>query len=209
MTWNLTGSYLESCNCDVVCPCITSGLTAPADQERCEATLAFHVDTGRVERDGTDPVDVSDRTVVLAVDAPRVMADGGWNVALFVDGRADDRQADALVSVFSGAAGGPMAALAPLIGNVLGVERVPISFKDDGRRHTVLVGNSIDIEVEDQVAPQNGDAGPVMTLSGVFHPANSTVNLARALRSSGRAVHGRSWDFAGRNGHSAPFAWSA
>lgn len=204
MTYQLNGTYLESCNCDVVCPCTTSGLTAPADHERCQVTLAFHVDSGQI-----DGVDVSDRSVVLFADAPQVMADGGWQVGLYIDASASDAQADALGRVFSGQAGGPMGALAPLVGQVLGVERVPITYRDAGRRHSVSVGEAIDIEIDDRVAPQFGDRGPVMALTGVFHPANSTLTVARSSRATGKGVHGRSWDFAGRNGHSAPFAWSA
>jgi hypothetical protein len=204
MAWNLNGTYLESCNCDVVCPCTTSGFAAPADNERCQVTLAFHVARGEIEG-----VDVSDRSVVVFADAPRVMADGGWQVALYVDGSADDSQAEALGRVFAGQAGGPMAALVPLIGEVLGVERVPIDYRDDGRRHAVRVADAIDIEIEDQVAPQFGEDGPVMRLTGIFHPANSTLTVARSTRATGNGVHGRSWDFTGRNGHAAPFAWSA
>jgi hypothetical protein len=147
--------------------------------------------------------------VVVFADAPQVMADGGWQVALYVDDAADEAQMEALVKVFSGQAGGPMSALAPLIGEVLGVERTPIRYSDEGRRHDVRVGELIDIEVEDQVAPQYGENGPVMMLTDVFHPANSTVTVGRSTRATGSGVHGRSWDFAGRNGHSAPFAWSA
>jgi hypothetical protein len=204
MSWNVTGTYLESCNCDAVCPCTASGLTAPADNDRCQVTLAFHVDHGDI-----DGVDVADRSVVVFADTPQVMADGGWQVALYLDDRADEAQADALGRVFSGQAGGPMAALAPLIGEVLGVQRAPLTYHDRGRRHAVQVGDTIDIEIEDSVAPQFGDDGPVMQLTGVFHPANSTVTVARSTRATGRAVYGRDWDFGGRNGHSAPFAWSA
>ncbi|GAA3049236.1 DUF1326 domain-containing protein [Streptomyces glomeratus] len=204
MAWNLSGTYLESCNCDVVCPCTTSGLTAPADRERCQVTFAFHIERGEV-----DGVDVSDRNVVVFADTPRLMADGGWQVALYVDGSADDRQADALGKVFSGQAGGPMAALAPLVAEVLGVERVPIGYHDDGRRHSVRVSDVIDIEIEDQVAPQFGEGGPVMRLTGMFHPASSTLTIARSTRAIGRGVHGRSWDFTGGNGHAAPFSWAA
>jgi hypothetical protein len=204
MAWNLSGTYLESCNCDVVCPCTTSGLTAPADNERCQVTFAFHVERGEV-----DGVDVSDHSVVVFTDAPRVMADGGWQVALYVDASADDSQADALGKVFSGQVGGPFAALTPFIGEVLGVERVPIDYRDDGRHHAVRVADVIDIEIEDQVAPQFGEDGPVMRLTGMFHPANTSLTIARSTRATGDGVHGRSWDFAGHNAHSAPFSWSA
>ncbi|MGZ0234206.1 DUF1326 domain-containing protein [Streptomyces sp. CPS1] len=204
MAWNITGTYLESCNCDSVCPCTTSGMTAPADHERCQVTLAFHVARGEV-----GGVDVSDRSVVVFADAPRVMADGGWQIVLYVDASADDSQADALGKVFSGQVGGPMAALVPLVGEVLGVERASIDFHDDGRRHTVRVADAIDIEIEDQVAPQYGADGPVMGLTGMFHPANSTLTIARSTRALGTGVHGHTWDFTGRNAHSAPFSWSA
>jgi len=36
------------------------------------------------------------------------------------------------VAVYSGQLGGPMAGLAPLVGEMLGVERVPIEIVDDG-----------------------------------------------------------------------------
>lgn len=204
MAYQLNGTYFESCNCDVVCPCSASGLTAPADNERCLVTLAFHVDSGQV-----DGVDVSDRGVVVFADAPQVMADGNWKVALYVDDRADGAQADALGRVFSGQAGGPMAALAPLIGEVLGHQKARIAYRDQGRRHAVQVGDAIDIEIEDVVAPQFGEDGPVMQLTGAFHPANSTVSIARSIRATGRGVYGRNWEFGGQNGHAAPFAWSA
>ena len=68
MSWQLSGTYFENCSCDVVCPCTTSGLTMPADQERCRVVLAFHVERGEV-----DGVDVSDRTVVVVADTPQVM----------------------------------------------------------------------------------------------------------------------------------------
>jgi hypothetical protein len=204
MSWHLDGTYFESCNCDAVCPCTTSGLTAPADNERCGVTLAFHVERGEI-----DGVELTDRTIVLYADAPQVMAEGGWQIGVFVDDKATEAERDALVKVFAGHAGGPMAHLAPLFGEVLGVEQAPISFADEGRLHRVAVADRIDIEVEDGVAPQFGEHGPIMRLDGVFHPANSTVTVARATRATGRDVFGRAWDNAGKNAHSAPFSWSA
>lgn len=204
MSWNVSGTYLECCNCDSVCPCTTSGLAGPADNERCQVTFGFHVDQGQVEG-----VDVAGHSVIIFVDAPQRMLEGGWQLAMYIDDSADDAQADALGKVFSGQAGGPMAALGPLVGEVLGMQRVPISYRDDGRRHMLSAGETFDIEIEDQVAPQFGEDGPVMTLTGMFHPANSTLTIARSKRATGAGIYGRSWDFAGRNAHAAPFAWSA
>lgn len=202
MAWHLVGTYLESCNCTMVCPCSTSGLTMPADNERCRVVLAFHVDSGTV-----DGVDVSNLSVAVLADAPREMLSGNWRVGVFMDAAASPQQAEKLGAVFSGQAGGPMAALAPLIGEMLGVETVPIRYQDDGRRHRVKIGSAVDIEIEDFVPPQS-PTGEVSRLTGVFHPANSTVTIARATRSRVTAF-GLEFSNDGKNGHSAPFSWTA
>ena len=42
MSWNLTGSYFETCSCDVICPC-TASLSLGATQDRCKVVLVFNV----------------------------------------------------------------------------------------------------------------------------------------------------------------------
>ncbi len=202
MAWELNGTYFENCSCDMVCPCTTSGLTMPADQERCRVVLAFHIDSGDV-----DGVDVSDRSVIVVADTPQVMADGNWRVGVIMDAAASAEQAEKLGAVFGGQVGGPMGALAPLIGEMIGMESAAIDYVDDGRRHALKVGELIDIEIEDFVAPGN-PTGEVEHLTGMFHPANSTLTVAKATRSSVN-VFGLSFANVGLNGHSAPFAWAA
>lgn len=202
MAWSIEGTYFENCSCNSVCPCTTSGLTAPADTDRCRVVLAFHVASGRV-----DDLDVSGHTVVIVADTPPVMADGNWRLGLIIDDEASTDQADALGQVFGGQAGGPMAALAPLISEMLGVEQQAVNYRDDGRRHSLRVGDTIDIEIEDFVPPQTPN-GDVSKLTGMFHPANSTLTIARAGQAR-VAAFGMEWDNSGKNGHSAPFAWSA
>jgi hypothetical protein len=124
-----------------------------------------------------------------------------------MDAAASRQQAEKLGAVFSGQVGGPMAALAPLIGEMLGVETVPIRYQDDGRRHRVTIGSAADIEIEDFVPPQS-PTGEVSRLTGVFHPANSTLTIARATRSRVKAF-GLEFSNDGKNGHSAPFSWAA
>src|SRR5689334_4161065 len=144
MAWRLSGTYVENCTCIGVCPCLVSSFQLPAHTERCEALLAFHVDSGEV-----DGVGVDDLSVVIVGDTPQQMTDGDWRLGLIVDARASDEQAQALGSVFSGARGGPVEMLTPFVGEMLGVERAPISFADDGRRHRVTVGDRVEIETED------------------------------------------------------------
>ena len=82
MAWSLRGTYFENCPCAMVCPCTTSGLTKPADAERCRVVLVFHIDSGEVHG-----VDVSGLTVAVLADTPQVMADGNWRVGVFMDDR--------------------------------------------------------------------------------------------------------------------------
>ncbi|HKX16715.1 MAG TPA: DUF1326 domain-containing protein [bacterium] len=202
MAWSLKGTYFENCNCNMVCPCSTSGLTMPADNERCRVVLTFHIASGRV-----DGVDVGNLTVAVLADTPRQMLSGKWRVGVFMDAAASPQQAEKLGAVFSGQLGGPMAALAPLIGEMLGVEKVPIRYEDAGRHHRVTIGNAVDIEIEDFVPPQS-TTGEVSKLTGLFHPANSTLTIARATKARVNAF-GLEFSNDGKNGHSAPFSWAA
>jgi hypothetical protein len=202
MAWSLEGTYFENCSCDMVCPCTTSGLTMPADTERCQVMLAFHVDKGEI--DGTD---VADKTVIVLADTPPVMSEGNWKVGVIMDGSASAEQAEKLGGVFGGQMGGPMAALAPLITEMLGMESTAIDYVSDGRRHSVKAGSLVDVEIEDFVSPMTPD-GPVEKLTGIFHPANSTLTIAKASKGSVSAF-GMTFQNSGKNGHSAPFAWSS
>jgi len=51
VSWQLSGTYFENCNCNVTCPCAVSGFTVPGDNERCIVLLAFHVGDETVHRD--------------------------------------------------------------------------------------------------------------------------------------------------------------
>lgn len=201
MSWHLKGTYFENCNCDMVCPCTVSG-TLKATNDRCVVTFAFHVDSGEV-----DGVDLSNTTMILVADTPQVMMEGNWRIGLIADAAATAEQAAKLTAVFSGKAGGPMAMLAPMFGEVLGHKSVAIEYVNDGRRHSVKAGDLIDIEIEDFVPPHS-PSGEVARLTGMLHPANSTLTIAKATRAT-IAAFGLSRSNTGKNGHAAPFSWTA
>src|SRR5436305_4990000 len=138
MSWNLKGSYAETCSCELMCPCNTS-LDHGATYDFGRVVLAFDIHEGQV--DGTD---VGGRRVVAIADTPKVMTEGNWRLGLYVDDQASDEQFDKLTRVFGGQLGGPMAALAPLVGEVVGGERAAIEVNDDGVVHSVKVGDTID-----------------------------------------------------------------
>jgi hypothetical protein len=189
MAWKLAGTYVETCSCDVVCPCAVS-LTNGADYDRCRVTLVFNVVDGDVE--GTD---VSGLCVAAVADTPKVMTDGNWRLGVFIDAAASDEQAEKLGAVFSGQLGGPMAGLAPLVGENFGVERAPIEIHEEGLRHSVRIGDAVDFEIED-IVPFGVESGEPARLTGIFHPAGSELTIAKATRSRidafGVAYEGRS-----------------
>jgi hypothetical protein len=88
----------------------------------------------------------------------------------------------ALGGVFSGALGGPMQALGPLVGENLGVQRAPIEVQEDGLRHSIRIGDAVDFEIED-VVPFGVETGQPARLTGIFHPAGSELTVAHATRS--------------------------
>jgi hypothetical protein len=200
MSWSIKGSYAETCNCELMCPCLVS-MDHGATYDYCRLTLAFNIKEGAVE--GTD---VSGLKVVAIVDTPKIMTQGNWRLGVFIDANATDEQADKLVAVFGGQLGGPMAMVAPLVGEMLGVERVPIEMEDDGLRHTVRVGDAIEFEVED-IVPFGKENGEPVRFDGMFHPVGSNLTMAEAKRSR---IDAFGISYEGKTGAStSEFAWAA
>jgi hypothetical protein len=199
MAWNLEGTYFETCSCELMCPCNFS-FDHGATYDYCRVTLVFDIATGEVE--GTD---VAGRKLAVVADTPKVMTDGNWRLGLFVDDGATDEQVDKLAAVFGGQKGGPMAGLAPLIGEVLGVERAPFEVNEEGLTHSVKIGDAVDFEVKD-IVPFGIESGEPAKLSGVFHPVGSVITAAEATRSS---IDAFGIQYEGKTGLSAPFSWAA
>jgi len=140
--------------------------------------------------------------------APGPMADGNITVGLIVDERASTPQTEAIQAIATGAAGGPMAALGPLVGRVAGIEKRPIRFEVVGMKYVVTAGELIDQACEGVPGPAR--PGEPIYLDNTGHPVNARLALAKASRSSFHAF-GIDWDDSSgaRNGHFAPFAWAA
>ena len=199
MSWNLSGSYVETCSCELMCPCNLS-FDHGATYDFCRVTLVFNIRDGEVE--GTD---ISGRKVAIIADAPKIMTEGNWRLGVFIDDQASDEQFDKLVQVFGGQLGGPMSALAPLIGEILGVERVPFELHDDGVRHSVRIGDVIEFEIED-VVPFGIETGRPVRFDGMFHPVGSNLTMAEAKRSR---IDAFGITYEGKTGLStSEFAWA-
>jgi hypothetical protein len=183
-----------------MCPCNLS-FDHGATYDFCRVVLAFNIHEGDIEGTG-----VGGLKMVAIADTPKVMTEGNWRLGIFVDANASDEQADKLVQVFTGRLGGPMGAVAPLVGDVLGVERAQIEVNDDGLRHSVRVGDAIDFEIED-IVPFGVDTGQPIRFNGMFHPAGSDLTMAEAKRSR---INAFGIEYEGKTGLSkSNFSWAA
>ena len=200
MPWNLKGSYFETCSCDLMCPCNMS-FDHGATYDYCRVTLVFNIREGNIE--GTD---VSGLKVAAIADTPKVMTEGNWRLGLFIDDNATDEQMQLLTAVMAGQKGGPMEALAPLVGEILGVERARFEIDEEGLMHSARIGDSIDFEVKD-IVPFGVTTGQPVRLVGMFHPAGSEFNAAEATRSN---IDAFGIQYQGRSSISAAeFSWVA
>jgi hypothetical protein len=202
MAWSIVGRYFENCTCEAVCPC-TASLALGADNDYCRIIMAFRVDKGDV-----DGLDVSGLTLAAVAEAPKYMHEGNWRLGVLIDDSASEAQAEKLGAVFSGQLGGPMAGLTGLVGEQLGVERVPMEFTSSGGKHRLKVGDMGQAAVEDIVSFGKQDGEPAR-LAGIFHAVASDLTIAKAGEDSGVTAFGITFGGARKGGFSREFSWAA
>ena len=200
--WRVEGQYMETCNCSMLCPCITTNLSAKPTEGDCKAAIAMKIKKG--EKDG---VTLDGLSFVVLMHSPGPMIEGSIKVGLIIDEKANKAQVEAIAAIASGAAGGPMANLAPLVSELAGVERRPISFTGESMSFAVRAGELIDQEIVGIASM--ADANVPIYIDNTAHPANKRLALAKAVKSVFNAF-GIIWkDNSGtRNGHFAPFSWA-
>lgn len=175
MPYHLEGRLLEVCDCRVLCPC---WIGEDPDNGTCDTIVAYRFDKGAI-----DGVDVSGRTLAIVAHLPGNILKGDWRVAVYIDEGASDRQQEALIKVYTGQAGGPVADIAKLVGEVVAVERAPIRFDVREGRGVLQIGDSQYAELE----PYKGATGANTTLADTIF---STVPGAPVF--VGKATHYRS-----------------
>jgi len=151
--YQLEGSLLEVCSCDVLCPC---WIGEDPDQGTCDSVIAYHFDKGAI-----NGVDVSGLTLVSVVNIPGNILEGNMRQLVYVDDQASDEQADAMLDAFSGKLGGPLADLAELVGERVAIERATINHEIVDGAGTLTVGDKIQAAMH----PYTGPDGTTTTLN--------------------------------------------
>ena len=153
MAYEIEGKLLEVCSCNILCPCWVG---ENPDGGTCDSAMAWQIDKGQIEG-----IDVAGLTFALSVHIPgNVLTPKSWKVAAFVSDTATDDQHGAILKVFTGQLGGAIADFAGLIGEVVSVERVPITFTVDEGKGRLKIGSAADA----QLTPYTGATGALTTL---------------------------------------------
>jgi hypothetical protein len=199
-TYDIEGRLLEVCNCNAICPCWV-GLDP--DAGTCDSILAWAVDSGTIQG-----VDVADRVIGLAVHIPGNVLAGNWKAVVYVDDRCSLEQQDALLKVFTGQLGGAIADLAALIGEVVAVERIPITCTVQEGQGTLRFGDLAEARLSSFRGATGGVTTLVDTVFSTIPGAPAYPGRAEVFRRS--VGHGMSdVDVAGRNGVQGLFRFTA
>ena len=153
-TWSLAGTYLESCNCDVICPCRRIGGRAGGRSTYgiCEGALSWAIERGRA-----DDVDLAGLAVVLALRYDDDEPGSPWDFVLYLDEHGDVRQLAALEGIFTGRLGGTALAQFPWAfkpSRLVEVRTVPIDIDHEPRHGWFKAGEYVTVRVGAPVADQ-------------------------------------------------------
>ena len=198
MAYHLEGRLLEVCDCRVLCPC---WIGEDPDNGTCDSLQAWHFDAGTI-----NGVDVTGRTIAMVAHIPGNVLKGNFRVALYVDEGASDKQQEAILNVYSGKLGGPVADLAKLVGEVVSVQKTPIKFAVNEGRGTLEVGDVSYAELE----PYRGPDGSTTTLSNTIFSTvpGAPVFVGKAARyRSKHAALGHDIDMTGHNALQSTFVF--
>lgn len=203
--WHVVGDWFDVCRCDIPCPCEFA--QAPTDNY-CEGVLAWHIREGHygdVRLDGLSLIGVS------AFEGNIWAGETKADIGLFIDERADESQREALQMIFGGQAGGFPAEFAELIGEMRGIEFVPIEFEvaDDLAYWRATIPGKVEAAAEALTGPTTPEGQRVQTLN----PPGSEVGPSGTVATWGRATADRAegfgfkWEWDGKSSKHLPFEW--
>ena len=203
--WWMKGDWFDVCSCHIACPC---GFAQAPTNNHCEGVMAYHIREGRY---GEVPVNGLNVIAVSVFDGNAWAKESQVSLGIFMDERASDGQREALQKVFSGQAGGWMGMFAELVGEVRGLEFVPIRFevaKDLAHWRAEVPG-----KLKAFAEPLSGPTTPPGARVQLHNAPGSEVGPGQIM-TFGKAVDnevdgfGLKWNWAGRSSKHIPFDWT-
>jgi hypothetical protein len=190
MGYAVEGRLLEACSCGGPCPCWVGD---DPDGGTCDAFLAYHYDKGHI-----NDIDVGGLTLGLVCRIPGNVLAGNWKVAAYVDSKASPKQKDAILAMHTGKLGGPLADLAKLVGEVVGVHDAPIQFNLIEGKGTIRIGDVVSAEMQPYT---DGQGRPTKLVDSIFSTIpGSPAYVGKAMSHRVNIPeHKMTWQFTGRN----------
>jgi len=185
--WHVVGEWFDVCRCDIPCPC---EFAQPPTDNWCQGVLAWNIREGHygdVRLDGLSLIAVGEYEGNLW--SGQTKADMGF----FIDERADESQREALQMIFGGQAGGFPTGFAELIGEVRGIEFVPIEFEvaADLSYWRAEIPGKVLASAEALTGPTTPEGQRVQLL----HPPGSEMGPSGTVATWGRATADRAEAF--------------
>ena len=203
--WRASGDWFDVCKCNIPCPCTFA--QTPTNGE-CDGVMAYHIKEGNYGE-----VSLSGLNVLILDSFKGNQWTDHWvkvNVAIFFDEKANEQQRNALNMIFSGRAGGFMAEFAKLLGEVRGIEYVPIKFEiaDDLSYWNAEIPGKIIAKAEALTGPTTPPGKRVQTIN----PPGSEVGPG-AIATWGKSIEdkvnamGFKWERNGKSSKHFSFDW--
>lgn len=204
MAMNLEGALIETCSCNVLCPCwfgVQELMTM--DKGWCDSALLFRIENGE-----SNGVDLAGCNVAYVCCLPGpTLYDGDGTARLYIDESANEEQRRELEAVFHGQRGGPTEILAGLMSNWLPSEFCGFDIQDDGEQLSAKVGDVGEI----RSAILKNEAGAAMTVKDAgfavaFNFADSRFSVAPSDSRWSDSSLPRTFDT--RSGARASWSWN-
>jgi hypothetical protein len=205
--WKASGDFFDVCSCNIPCPCTFAQTPTYGD---CEAVLAYHIKNGYYGETSLDGLNV----LALSYFKGNIWAgETKVSIASFIDERANQQQREALQMIFTGKAGGFMAEFAKLIGDVRGMNFVPIKFEvaDDLSYWNAEIPGKVIAKAEALGGPMTPAGKRVQTLNppGSEVGPGTVATWGTATTDEVNAPEIRfEWKRKGRSSKHIPFDWS-
>lgn len=200
MAYTLEGRLLEVCTCNTLCPCWVG---EDPDFGTCDGTLSWHFDKGNI-----DGVDVSGLTFGMLAHIPGNILQGNWRAIAFIDEKASQAQEEAILAVYTGKKGGPVAELAQLVGEVVAVQRVPITFDVEKGQGRLRIGSVVAADLTPFKGPDEKPTALTDSIFSTIPGSPAYVGKAQSYKASAPAL-GIEVNLQGHNAVQGSFRFTA
>ena len=204
-SWHLSGEWFDACKCAVPCPCT---FAQPPTDGTCDGLLVWHIREGNF---GDVKLDGLSWALLARFEGNIWDEDTKADMGFFVDESADERQREALQTIFGGQAGGWPAGFASNLGEVLGMETatIKVDIADDLSRW----GAEIPGKAKAEVVPLSGPTSVEGKRTQVHDPPGSEVGpgsvATYGIATTDEAdAFGMRWQRSGRSSKHMAFDWS-